>query len=289
MYGLYHDCARTLKRSLAGKLAIVQLSSGFGFTRSSSRAPCALASFSRARMPRCARTRDVTCELYCRSAKTLSLGTDLRPKGRQVSINMFWSHLMKRRWRSAGWTGRRRKAVLISILVSNVPWSICLMHSIAESTLIYFKEQSALGIPPFTLPSIGWERSTISLHLLGWWFFGMTPNRLMCASGTYELGNGPATCPQAISSVKYFWTVSAQLRFRLADRKGFGCSLKPIRKPSVSPAMNNSTSCRLGWPASILLQLFTFRGIEIAVALSGTLAAAVDPSRWDNQAEIHLL
>ena len=30
MHGLYHDCARTLKRSLAGKLAIVQLSSGFG-------------------------------------------------------------------------------------------------------------------------------------------------------------------------------------------------------------------------------------------------------------------
>ena len=65
IYGLYHDCARTLKRSLAGKLAIVQLSSGFGFTRSSSRAPCALASFSRACMPRSARTRDVTCELYC--------------------------------------------------------------------------------------------------------------------------------------------------------------------------------------------------------------------------------
>ena len=65
MYGLYHDCARALKRSLAGKLAIVQLSSGFGFTRSSSRAPCALASFSRACMPRSAHTCDVTCELYC--------------------------------------------------------------------------------------------------------------------------------------------------------------------------------------------------------------------------------
>ena len=51
---------------LAGKLVIVQLSSGFGFTRISSRAPCALASFSRARMPCSACTRDVTCELYCR-------------------------------------------------------------------------------------------------------------------------------------------------------------------------------------------------------------------------------
>ena len=65
MYGLYHDHARTLKRSLAGKLAIVQLSSGFGFARNSSRAPCALASFSRAHMPCSACTRDVTCELYC--------------------------------------------------------------------------------------------------------------------------------------------------------------------------------------------------------------------------------
>ena len=66
MYGLYHDCARTLKRSLVGKLAIVELSSGVGFARNSSRAPCALASFSRARMPCSACTRDVTCELYCR-------------------------------------------------------------------------------------------------------------------------------------------------------------------------------------------------------------------------------
>ena len=65
MHGLYHDCARTLKRSLAGKLAIVQLLSGFGFTRNSSRAPRALASFSHARMPRSAYTRNVTCELYC--------------------------------------------------------------------------------------------------------------------------------------------------------------------------------------------------------------------------------
>ena len=65
MYRLYHDCTRTLKRSLAGKLAIVKFSSGFGFARNSLRAPCALTSFSRARIPRSACTRDVTCELYC--------------------------------------------------------------------------------------------------------------------------------------------------------------------------------------------------------------------------------
>ena len=46
-------------------LYVLQLSSGFSFARNSSRAPCVLASFSHARMPRSACTRDVTCELYC--------------------------------------------------------------------------------------------------------------------------------------------------------------------------------------------------------------------------------
>ena len=36
---LYHDCARTLKRRLAGKLAIVQLSSGFGLLAITRRLP----------------------------------------------------------------------------------------------------------------------------------------------------------------------------------------------------------------------------------------------------------
>ena len=74
MYGQYHDCARAFERSLAGKLAIVQLLSGFGFAHNSSRAPCALASFSCARMPHSACTRDVTCELYC---KPQNLGCSL--------------------------------------------------------------------------------------------------------------------------------------------------------------------------------------------------------------------
>ena len=65
MYRLYHDCARTLKRSLLGKLAIVELSGDFGFARNSSKHPCTLASFSRARMPCSVCTRDVTCGLYC--------------------------------------------------------------------------------------------------------------------------------------------------------------------------------------------------------------------------------
>ena len=65
IYRLNHDCARTLKRSLSRKLAIVELSGEFGFARNSSKYPCTLTSFSRARMPRSVCTHDVTCELYC--------------------------------------------------------------------------------------------------------------------------------------------------------------------------------------------------------------------------------
>ena len=76
-----------------GKLAIVQRLSGFGFTRSSSRAPCALASFSRARMPRSACTRDVTCELYCIYSPAWHLDTpthwDLNDKGHDQQLLLY--------------------------------------------------------------------------------------------------------------------------------------------------------------------------------------------------------
>jgi len=49
-------------------LAIVELSGDFGFAHNSLKHPCTLASFSRARMPRSACTRDITCELYCRGS-----------------------------------------------------------------------------------------------------------------------------------------------------------------------------------------------------------------------------
>ena len=87
MYRLYHDCARTLKRSLSGKLAIVELSGDFGFARNSSKHPCTLVSFSRACMPRSACTRDVTCELYC---SYLDLSFVLFIKEVKHCIKLFW-------------------------------------------------------------------------------------------------------------------------------------------------------------------------------------------------------
>jgi len=46
-------------------VAIVELSGDFGFARNSSKHPCTLVSFLRARMSHSVCTRDVTCELYC--------------------------------------------------------------------------------------------------------------------------------------------------------------------------------------------------------------------------------
>ena len=65
MYRLYHDCARTLKRSLSGKLAIVELSGDLvllAIPRSlpvPSRVSHVLA-YLVVHVP------DVTCELYCK-------------------------------------------------------------------------------------------------------------------------------------------------------------------------------------------------------------------------------
>ena len=62
---LYLRAGLRVKRNLSGKLAIVELSGDFGFAHNSSKRPCTLTSFSHARMPRSACTRDNTCELYC--------------------------------------------------------------------------------------------------------------------------------------------------------------------------------------------------------------------------------
>ena len=132
-----------------------------------------------------------------------SLGANLSPKGKLVSMNMCWSHLIDSGWRSAGWTGTRRKALLMSILARRVPSPICLIWLMAESTVMYFTQHNSLGIPLLILPLVGLDRSTISLHLFGRWLLSMTLKRLTWACGTRNIRNGPATRPAEISSVKY--------------------------------------------------------------------------------------
>jgi len=110
IYGLYHDCARTLQRSFPGKLAIVQLLSGFSFARNSSRAPCALASFSRARMPCSACTRDVTCELYCSSTIMF-----LAPKNPRNNLTAWSIACMATKWLCQLSIGRFTEKILRKI------------------------------------------------------------------------------------------------------------------------------------------------------------------------------
>ena len=90
----------------------------------------------------------------------------------------------------------------MSNLANSMLRPVRLILSIAESTVIYFSEHNSFGMPPLTLPLVEWERSTIILHLFGWWCLGMTPNLLTCACGTKNSWNGPATHPRAMSSVR---------------------------------------------------------------------------------------
>jgi len=76
MYGLYHDCARTRKRSLVGKVTIVTLSGDIGFALKSLKSSHTLASFSRARVPRSACTCNITCELYCSNTNFMPLSQE---------------------------------------------------------------------------------------------------------------------------------------------------------------------------------------------------------------------
>ena len=53
-----------------------------------------------------------------------SLGAERKPKGKQISMNMKLSHFICRRWRSAICTGKRRKALFMSIFAIKVPVTI---------------------------------------------------------------------------------------------------------------------------------------------------------------------
>ena len=58
----------------------------------------------------------------------------------------------------------------------------------------YICEGAEVFWDPIVDAPAGWMgRSMIKRHLFGWWFLGMTPNLLMCASGIADLLNGPVT------------------------------------------------------------------------------------------------
>ena len=63
-----------------------------------------------------------------------SLGADLRPKRRQVSIKIWFLQRMARKCLSAGCRGSSLNACLISIFASSVPRPIVYNDLMAEST-----------------------------------------------------------------------------------------------------------------------------------------------------------
>ena len=144
-----------------------------------------------------------------RSAKMLkSFGADRSPKGKHVSMKILFCHSMARRCLSAGWTGNNLNALLMSILAIRVLGPNSRILLIASSTVIYDSPHNDFGIPSLTLYDLGCERSTISLHLSGWWDLGITPNLLICIPGRWALVKGPATLFRVISLSKYSSTTS---------------------------------------------------------------------------------
>ena len=71
-------------------------------------------------------------------------------------------------WRSAGWIGMRRKALLMSILGSREPGPRVRILLMASSMVTYDIEHMG----SFMLCVCGKDRSTISRHFPGWWDLG---------------------------------------------------------------------------------------------------------------------
>lgn len=143
------------------------------------------------------------------AASTLNnFGAEHKPKGRQASINIELFHSIASKWRSAGCTGMSLNALWTSIFANSWPGPRVIIFSIASSTEIYDIEQRCFGITSLTLFAAGWKRSTISCHLFSWWALGITPKRLICASGIVIWLDGSITRPVFCSFAKYSSTTS---------------------------------------------------------------------------------
>jgi len=71
----------------------------------------------------------------------------------------------------------------MSSFASNAPLLFCRVHLTTSSTETYDRLHHSLLMASLTLKLSGAERSTISLHFPGLFFFGMTSNGLKCKSG----------------------------------------------------------------------------------------------------------
>ena len=106
-----------------------------------------------------------------------------RPKtnsnGRAVSnkYDLKLLHFIPNNGRSSGWTGIILYALSKSSFARSDPRSAATINFTAQSTDVYDNEHKAGSMPSFyASPLWVYERSTISLHLPGWWLLGITPN-----------------------------------------------------------------------------------------------------------------
>ena len=129
---------------------------------------------------------------------------------------------------------------------------------------MYWRVKSWGSMPSLTLAPPGEDKSTISRHLPGCPFLGITPKLLMCKRGNGGELKGPATLPRDTSLAKYSSTTfacwNAEGLFFLA-----GLSLwvdwNPSLKPWRMPWRTKATCCWSGWVASSLQNSSTFKGL----------------------------
>jgi len=165
---------------------------------------------------------------------------------------------------SAGCTGSRRNALFMSILATKVPWPSWIMPLMASSIDTYLREHKCFNIPSFTLWSLGWDRSTMSLQSDWCVLEAQRPE-----------GKGLQFYLARYNSVdRWSETTSGWSRtpFKLclAEFNDEGCFMKPMWNPSWIPSSVNSTSCLLGWLLIIEYHTGAQSGVCTRLAVMGT-------------------
>ena len=103
------------------------------------------------------------------------IGADRRPKGSTLSANALTCHFIPSRVRSSEYF---YKLVWCPSWPALLLYLFCRIHSTTSSNDTYERLHHSLLIASLTLEPSGTDRSTMSLHFPGLFFFGMTPNGL---------------------------------------------------------------------------------------------------------------
>ena len=134
-------------------------------------------------------------------------------------------------------------------LASRQVWNICCQS---------LRKKSLMLAPP------GEDKSTISLHLPGWPFLGITPKLMMCRGCRGGEAKGPATLPWETLLARYLTTTLAYIKdeglFRLADLS-LVLWLRPRWKPWCKPSTTLTTLPSSGWFVNSVTNCSTHKGL----------------------------